>query len=68
MNEPSAWHQEEARIKKDLEALGDPSLRSICRRCGSTKAKADMTIYDVAYSPWYLCNICNEDADGYQER
>ena len=42
--------------------------RNACRRCGQIYDTDTMTMYDMANVPWYLCNICNEDADVYEER
>jgi hypothetical protein len=42
--------------------------RNACRRCGQIYDTDTMTMYDMANVPWYLCNICNEDSDVYEER
>ena len=57
-----------------MDSLEDKGLalmtqsRALCRRCGQAFEIKDMTVFNAGISPWYMCEICGEDLDVYEER
>lgn len=42
--------------------------RALCRRCGQAFDIEVLTVFDAGIAPWYMCEMCGEDLDVYEER